>query len=84
MYILTVRAVHGGSEGWVLFEVNVGNRVEQFRLDFADPASWLSKNYLRKWSSNDNRLNVEVRDYKKEDHPFYGMSILIIPVIVFI
>jgi hypothetical protein len=83
IHILTVRTGDGGSEGWVLFEVKVGNRVEQFRLEFADPAGFFSKNYLRQWSSDGNRLNVEVKRYEEKGHPFYGKLLLVNLVIVF-
>ena len=83
MHILTARTGNGGFEGWVLFEVKVGNRAEQFRLEFTNPTGIFSKNYLRQWSSDDNRLNVEVKGYESKGHLFYGKLLLVSLVFVF-
>ena len=72
MSLIIIRAGEGGSEGWVLYEVNVGGRLEKFSLNFADPASPWRKNYLNQWSSNDQRLRVKVDSYETSGHPFYG------------
>lgn len=60
----------GGSEGWTEYEVKVGDCVERFRLKFDDPASIWSKNKLESWSSNNNRLRVDVKPYNTSGHPF--------------
>jgi len=64
--------VKGGSEGWVLYEVKVGDRLEQFKLNFADPQSPWDKNYLKSWSSDNGRLRVEVKSFNTRSHPLEG------------
>lgn len=61
-----------GSEGWTVYEVKVGNNIESFSLRFDDPTSIWSKNKLQSWSSNGNRLRVDVKPYKTSGHPFYA------------
>ncbi|XDG01821.1 hypothetical protein ABKA04_001436 [Annulohypoxylon sp. FPYF3050] len=62
----------GGSEGWVIYEVPVGNKTETFKLQFCDPQSPWSSNYLKAESSDPESLVVSVQPYQNSGHPFYG------------
>lgn len=48
--------------------------MEQFQLRFRDPTGW-SKNHFEARSSNNGRLNIEVKNWESRGHPFFGQSI---------
>jgi hypothetical protein len=51
--------------------VEIGDRMEQFQLSFRDPTGW-SKNHFEARSSNNGRLNIDVRNWESRGHPFFG------------
>ncbi|OTB05585.1 hypothetical protein M426DRAFT_260087 [Hypoxylon sp. CI-4A] len=69
----------GGSEGWVEYEVLVGEQIETFRLEFSDPESPWSSNYLRAKASNPELVIISIDSYKKSGHPFYAFNSALAP-----
>ncbi|KAI2629807.1 hypothetical protein GGR54DRAFT_279994 [Hypoxylon sp. NC1633] len=63
----------GGSEGWVIYQVPVGDETATFKLEFSDPQLPWSSNYLTAESSNPGALVVSVQPYQSSGHPFYAI-----------